>query len=137
MFAKQAKITNLMNDFIGKEHIFGETDCNLIIAKYIDELTGSDYYSQLYNKYTDIKSGVSVAKKIGFISAKNILEKVAVLVEYPENGDVIVQEHKLGKAVYHSTSIVWGNKALVEKQNYYSLVDLEDLDFTETYRIED
>lgn len=135
MFITQARITDLLNTYIGRAHIYGVTDCNLILAKYIDTLTESDYYGNLFEQYTDIKSGIKAAKSIGFISAKNVLEKVAEKVEQPINGDILLQEHKSGRSKYYSTSIVWGNKALVEKDNYYSLVDLEDIEFAEIYRI--
>ena len=135
MFIRQAKITDLISEFVGKPHVFGQTDCNLILAKYIDVLTGSTYYEQLHNEYEDVKTGIKAAKRIGFISAKHVLEKVAAKVEQPINGDVIVQKHTSGKSSYYSTSIVWGNKALIEKNNIYTLVDLEDTQFSEVYRI--
>lgn len=129
---KMAKASKIINKYLFSEHIFGQNDCNIILADYVDELLGTDYYQQLYGKYNDIPSGIKMAKAAGLNSPKYVLNKIAVKAESPETGDILLT--KSGK--HFSVSIVFKNQAIAEHDNQYVMVPLETLKPDLIYRIE-
>ncbi|HCD1360202.1 hypothetical protein V6714_15025 [Klebsiella pneumoniae] len=126
MFKFQADLTNLLNRYIGKEHQFGQNDCNILIADYLDTFCSTNYLSQLKGQYTSIKEGLSCCKELtGFHNVLEACEKHLVRSEQIKDGSVLLIKKELKKRVYYIATVVFNNKALVEHENYYTLIDVQ------------
>lgn len=126
MFKFQAELTNLLNRYIGKEHQFGQNDCNILIADYLDTFCSTNYLSQLKGRYTSIKEGLSCCKELtGFNNVLEACEKYLIRSEQIKDGSVLLIKKELKKRVYYIATVVFNNKALVEHENYYTLVDVQ------------
>lgn len=128
---KQAKISRILNQYLFTEHEFGVNDCNIILADYLDSFLDTDYKEQLYQKYTDIQSGLKLAKEIGLKSPKFILDKHAMKVADIKNGDILITKSNK----HYSVSIVFNNQAIAEHDGVYLMIPLESLKPDLIYRI--
>ncbi|EGQ8479475.1 hypothetical protein GTP37_15195 [Vibrio parahaemolyticus] len=75
------KAKEIIEEHKGKEHIRGERDCNLLILKLFDE----ENYNKMKSRYTTIRGGVRVSKKVyGVRSMLEYLQKNESFKEIPQ-----------------------------------------------------
>lgn len=136
MYDRHIKIINVIDRYRGQEHVFGQNDCNILVADVIDALCGTDYASKLRGSYTDIISGMLVAKeKVGFSNARQALVKHGEKVDYPMNGDFCVVKHIKDGKTFYATTIHWNGKVLVEKDNQYEWGLFNKDDYKEFFKV--
>lgn len=130
MFKFQADLSKLFNRYINKQHEFGQNDCNILIADYIDLVCKTDYKSKLKDKYTNIPEGIKICKDLtGFNNVLEACETHLEKSETLETGSVILIKKKYKNRVYYVASIVFNKQALVEHENKYQLADVNDFEY--------
>lgn len=130
MYKFKAELSYLFNNYIGKEHEFGQNDCNILIADYLDTFFSTDYASKLKGQYTTIKEGVSRCEAlVGYKTVIGACEKHLKRSDDIETGSVLVKKHSIGKKVYYTATIVFDNQALVEYQNKYTLTNYKEVEY--------
>ncbi|WP_368287555.1 hypothetical protein AB2B46_15350 [Kluyvera intermedia] len=130
MFKFDSDLTKLLNNYINAEHVYGENDCNILIADYIDMVCKTDYKAKLQNKYSSPKEGLEICKNLtGFENVLQACEKHLEKSDVIENGSVILIKKTLGKRTYYISSIVFRNKAITEYNNKYILTNVKDFDY--------
>ncbi|EFH5737120.1 hypothetical protein AT520_003957 [Escherichia coli] len=129
MFKFQADLSKLLNRYINKEHQFGQNDCNILVADFIDLTCATDYTSKLINKYDSVQSGLKICKELtGFNNVLEACEKHLEKSDVIETGSIILIKKTYRRRVYYVASIVFNNKALVEHENKYTLTDVKDFE---------
>lgn len=130
MFKFQSDLTQLLNRYINKNHQFGQNDCNILIAEYIDLVCSTEYADKLKNKYSSIPEGLKTCKEL--VGFNNVLEACEMHFEKSvrlENGSIILIKRKLKNRVYYVASIVFNQKALVEHDNKYTMINVDDFEY--------
>ncbi|MDQ6443018.1 DUF6950 family protein [Klebsiella quasipneumoniae] len=131
MFKFQADLTNLLNRYIGKQHQFGQNDCNILVADYLDTFCSTNYLSKLKGQYSSIKQGINCCKELtGFNNVLEACQKHLTISDKIENGSVLLIKKELNQRVYYIATVVFNNKALVEHENRYTLVDVQPEQYT-------
>lgn len=125
-----ADISKIINEYAFKELQFGQNDCNIMFAEYLDQIAGTDFKSKLQGQYDSIPSGLKVCKKLtGFNSVFEAAQKYLVQSEEIQTGSVLLSLRKLKTRNYYSASIVFDNQALVEEAGVYVQKNIADIDY--------
>lgn len=91
MFKFQADLSKLLNRYINKEHKYGQNDCNILVAEYIDMTCGTDYASKLISKYDSVQSGLKHCKELtGFNNVLEACEKHFEKSNIIETGSIVL-----------------------------------------------
>ncbi|HBZ8158463.1 TPA: hypothetical protein MM329_000676 [Escherichia coli] len=130
MFKFDSDLTKLLNKYVNSYHVYGQNDCNILVADYIDMVCNTDYKSKLQNQYTTPKEGLEICEKLtGFNNVLEACEKHLEQSDTIENGSVLLIKKTLGKKTYYVSTIVFRNKALTEYENKYVLTSVKDFDY--------
>ncbi|CAM6708458.1 hypothetical protein L2106_07700 [Citrobacter portucalensis] len=130
MFKFQADLSKLLNRYINQQHVFGQNDCNILVAEYIDLVCATEYTDKLKDKYTSIPEGLKICKDLtGFNNVLEACETHLEKSETIETGSVILIKKKHKNRIYYVASIVFNNRALVEHENKYQLINVNDFNF--------
>ncbi|EOZ9159093.1 hypothetical protein K1J20_02470 [Enterobacter hormaechei] len=134
MFKFQSDLSKLLNRYINKKHQFGQNDCNILVADYIDMLYGTDYVSKMKDQYSDIVEGLRLCKKlVGFNNVLEACEKHLEQSETIETGSVILIKQKHGRRIYYSASIVINEKVITVHDDVYQVMNIKDVDYELIY----
>ncbi|MBT2059490.1 hypothetical protein ABKV35_13955 [Enterobacter kobei] len=130
MFKFQSDLSKLLNRYINKQHQFGQNDCNILVADYIDMLYGTDYFSKMKDQYSNIAEGLRTCKKlVGFNNVLEACEKHLEQSDVIENGSVILIKQKYKTRVYYSASIVFNGKVISVHQDVYQIMNIKDVEY--------
>lgn len=130
MFKFQAQITELLNQYIGQPHQFGENDCNILVADYLDKFKGTDYASKLKGQYNSVKDGIKVSKSLcGFSTALESVQQHLEQQTEISNGCIILAKKLFNRKPYYIASVVFKNKVLIEQDGLYTMSDINDFDY--------
>lgn len=134
MFKFKADLSNFLNGYIGQEHKFGQNDCNILIADYLDTFIGTDYASKLKGQYSSVQEGLK--KCFGLVGFNNVFEACENHLERSDNiedGSVVLIKKKYKNRNYYQASIVINNKVLIENNNRYEIHPVELFDYDLIY----
>ncbi|MCY4762676.1 DUF6950 family protein [Klebsiella aerogenes] len=130
MFKFQAELSNFLNEYINAQHVFGQNDCNILIADYLDRFCDTDYRSKLQGKYSTISEGVQVCNEnVGFSNVKEACEKHLEKSDRIELGSVLLKKKTIKRKVYYVATIVFNDKAITEENNKYKMTDVKYVDY--------
>ncbi|BEC01784.1 DUF6950 family protein [Escherichia coli] len=130
MFKFQADLSKLINRYINKEHKFGQNDCNILVADFIDLTCETDYVSKMTDQYSSIAEGLKKCKELtGYNNVLEACEKHLIKSDTVETGSIVLIKKTYRRRVYYVASIVFNNKALVEHENKYTLIDIKEFEY--------
>lgn len=130
MFKFQADLSKILNRYINKEHKYGQNDCNILVAEYIDMTCGTDYASKLISKYDSVQSGLKHCKELtGFNNVLEACEKHFEKSNIIETGSIVLIKKTYRRRVYYVASIVFNDKAIIEHNNKYALINVKDFEY--------
>lgn len=102
---QRLSLRDIVNKYKGKEHVRGDTDCNLMFIEYCEP----HLYNRMHLTYTDIAGGMAQAKRLLNVrSVRGFLKKSKYKRIHPNfqvAGDVVV--FPKGFNVYLSLGDKW------------------------------
>lgn len=90
MRSKLSKIVEITDETISKQYEIGSNDCNILILRHLDTMTGSNYAVLAIGQYTTIKDGYKLFKKNGFANIEDVVKTHCTEVDVPIFGDIYI-----------------------------------------------
>ncbi|MGX5091041.1 DUF6950 family protein [Enterobacter sp. UPMP2061] len=79
-------VVQICQDALDNPFKQGTNDCNVVVLKLVDLLTGSDWYSQC--RFKTLKGGLKQLKELGVETTFELIQDCLEAVTHPIDGDI-------------------------------------------------